>query len=517
MTVSSRETVTARAAGSPLPPVHRDPAATTVTRRERLLALTVVGVAVALWVTLLGAPLTSDEAGYLLVGSHWSPGSSLYGDYWVDRPPLLVAIFALASRFPVGLTTAGVIDPGVKLLGACATGLTLILTWQLGRLVGTRLTRWAAFVAAAALLTSPLLGMPEVDGELLALPCVMLTVLLLVHGARGPAGARALLLMAGAGAAAVAAALVKQNVVDGFVLAGVMLAFAGRRARPRVASGTRLATAFAAGALATLTAALVAAASRGTGPAGLWEAVVVFRGRAAAVIGQSASPATSERFVHLMTMSVLSGLLPLLVVALALVARAHGRAGAARWLVVPAVAMAAWEAVAVLAGGSYWLHYLTGMVPGAVLLVLLCRPGPTARRVLAAAVGVVVAATITAHGARALTTTPPSDDALVMGWLHDHARPGDGVVVAYGHPDIVAGSGATSPYPQLWSLPVRVRDPRLSGLSGVLAGPSAPRWVVTSGSGLDGWGLRAAAAQQTLAGHYAERVTLGGWHVWERR
>ncbi|MGE9783465.1 hypothetical protein [Janibacter sp. G368] len=513
MTVSSRETVTARAAGSPLPPVHRDPAATTVTRRERLLALTVVGVAVALWVTLLGAPLTSDEAGYLLVGSHWSPGSSLYGDYWVDRPPLLVAIFALASRFPVGLTTAGVIDPGVKLLGACATGLTLILTWQLGRLVGTRLTRWAAFVAAAALLTSPLLGVPEVDGELLALPGVMLAILLLVRGTRGPAGARALLLMTGAGAAAVAAALVKQNVVDGLVLAAVLLAVGGRR----VAHRARRSAAFATGGVVTLAAAVVAAASRGTGPAALWDAVVIFRGQAAAVIGQSASPATTDRFLHLAGMSVLSGLLPLLVVALVLVALGRRPVDAVRWLVVPAVAMTAWESVAVLVGGSYWLHYLTGLVPGVVLLVLLGRPGPAARRVLAAAVAVVVAATLTGHAARALAPAPASDDARVMGWLHDHARPGDGVVVAYGHPDIVAGSGATSPYADLWSLPVRVRDPRLGRLRGVLSGPRAPRWVVTSGSGLDGWGLQATAAQRTLTGRYAEQVTLGGWHVWERR
>ena len=34
-----------------------------------------------------------------------------------------------------------------------------------------------------------------------------------------------------------------------------------------------------------------------------------------------------------------------------------------------AVGVVAWETVGVVAGGSYWLHYLIGTVPGSVLLV----------------------------------------------------------------------------------------------------------------------------------------------------
>ena len=38
----------------------------------------------------LARPLSPDEGGFLLVASQWEPGTSLYGHYWVDRPPLLM-------------------------------------------------------------------------------------------------------------------------------------------------------------------------------------------------------------------------------------------------------------------------------------------------------------------------------------------------------------------------------------------------------------------------------------------
>src|SRR5207244_1601306 len=58
----------------------------------------VMAVAVCVgWLPFAGRPLSPDEAGYLIVGGQWSPGSSLYGAYWVDRPPLLIALFGLAD------------------------------------------------------------------------------------------------------------------------------------------------------------------------------------------------------------------------------------------------------------------------------------------------------------------------------------------------------------------------------------------------------------------------------------
>ena len=56
----------------------------------------------------------------------------------------------------------------------------------------------------------------------------------------------------------------------------------------------------------------------------------------------------------------------------------------------------------------------------------------------------------------------------------------------YGNADVQQASGMTSPYPQLWTLPMRTLDPHLSDLTTVLNGRHAPTWVVTW-SNLDPW------------------------------
>src|SRR5262245_45125950 len=75
-------------------------------------------------VSFAGRSLSPDEAGYLIVGGQWGHGSSLYGDYWVDRPPALIAIFevaeALGGRVPL------------RLLGAVAALLAVVLSGVLG-------------------------------------------------------------------------------------------------------------------------------------------------------------------------------------------------------------------------------------------------------------------------------------------------------------------------------------------------------------------------------------------------
>src|SRR6476661_8822439 len=77
----------------------------------------------------LGRPLTSDEGGYLMVAAQWHPGTSLYGDYWVDRPPLLVALFGLADA------AGGAV--GLRLLGVVvAVGAVLLAAW-IGRVAAT--------------------------------------------------------------------------------------------------------------------------------------------------------------------------------------------------------------------------------------------------------------------------------------------------------------------------------------------------------------------------------------------
>lgn len=487
----------------------------------------------AVWLPFLHRPLTSDESGFVLLAQHWSPGRSLYGDYWVDRPPLLLWLFDLASHLaPTSATAVGVIAPGVKLLGALASGTSVLLVGVLGRQVGPG-SRWACrtvVVLAGALLSSPLFGMPETDGEVLAVPFVLLGLVCLVAAMRQRWGRRVIVLAVGAGASAAAAALVKQNVIDVFVFAVVL----GVLSRGRVSRLRARVAAFTAGAAGMLGAALAGAWAQGTSAADLWDAIVIFRLQALEVIGSSASEATQQRMTELVVAFLTSGAAPVLVVAAAAVlarmvrarrpvtpASAHPAAlnpvESSEVLAWPAVALVGWELCGVVVGGSYWLHYLTGLVPGLVLLVAITRPGPWSRRVLTVAVAYTAAASLAVWVHHVATPVVASPDAQVMSYLREHAQPSDGVVVGFGHPDIVVGSGLQSPYEHLWSLPVRVRDAHLAELQGVLTGPSAPRWLVVAGDSLETWGVDADRAQQYLERHYVEQVSYGDWHIWRRQ
>jgi len=152
-----------------------------------------------------------------------------------------------------------------------------------------------------------------------------------------------------------------------------------------------------------------------------------------------------------------------------------------------------------------------------VLMVAIAQPGLWSRRVLTAVAAFTAAASLAVWVHLVVTPAAVSSDARVMSYLREHAHPTDGVVVGFGHPDIVAGSGLASPYENLWSLPVRVRDPRLEELRGVLAGAAAPRWLVVDGDSLNTWGLDADEAQQYVERHYVEQVRYGDWHIWRRR
>lgn len=482
--------------------------------------------AMAAWLPFVDRPLSPDESGFLLLTQQWRPGSSLYGNYWVDRPPLLLWLFDLAGQWgPQPHSVAGLTAPTVKLMGAATSGLTVLLAGVVTYLVAPH-HRWArrgTVIAAAALLSSPLLGMPETDGEVLAVPFVLAGIVCLVAAARHDWGRRAAVLTAAAGASAVCSALIKQNMVDVFVFALVLLVVS-RRTLPRC--GLRVAV-FLTSSVSVLLVALTAAATRGTTPAGLWDAIVVFRFQATAVIRASSSEATPGRMSNLVLAALASGvaLLAVFCAVVLLAERARRGGPVVRTAADPddlrsaltwsAVAMLAWELCGVALGGSYWLHYLTGLVPGVVLLVALVRPSRRGRMLLTAALAYVVVASFVVWVHQVVSPVAVSDDARVVEYLRGHASRSDGVVVAFGHPDIVAGSGLSSPYEHLWSLPVRVRDPGLRELGGVMAGADAPRWVVVAGDSLDSWGLDPQTTQQILIQHYVERVAYGDWHVWQ--
>jgi hypothetical protein len=247
------------------------------------------------------------------------------------------------------------------------------------------------------------------------------------------------------------------------------------------------------------------------------------------VIGASASAATEQRMWRLGAAFVRSGAAPLLAVTvLTLLVSDHPHRRRTvlptgrdpdpllQRLTWPVLLMVGWELTGVAAGGSYWLHYLTGMVPGLVLLVSAVGTGRGSRLLVGAGIIFAIITNTTAWAHEAVRPATVSTDARVASYLRERADPADGVVVAFGHPDIAMGSGLASPYPDLWSLPVRVRDPRLRELESVMSGGDSPRWMVVDGDSLDSWGLDAADAQEYLQQHYVEQVSYGDWHIWQR-
>ena len=89
---------------------------------NRITCARAVGAGVG-WVPFVAAPLSPDEGGFLLVASPWRPGPSLYGHYWVDRPPLLLTLFDLATHLGGAL--------GLRLIGIAAVVLSVVLASRL--------------------------------------------------------------------------------------------------------------------------------------------------------------------------------------------------------------------------------------------------------------------------------------------------------------------------------------------------------------------------------------------------
>ena len=113
---------------------------------SRAGAAVVVARLVYLW-----PPLHSDEGGYLFVARHWRAGGEfLYGDYHVDRPPLLLAVFRLAA------VCEG--DRAIRVLAIPFVVAAVLAMARAAFLVaGHGGARWSAAVTAA-LVSSPALG-----------------------------------------------------------------------------------------------------------------------------------------------------------------------------------------------------------------------------------------------------------------------------------------------------------------------------------------------------------------------
>lgn len=440
----------------------------TVTRR-RLPGAVPIAVAVLVVLRLLeirgGA--SSDEGGFLVVAGQWHVGgSSLYGDYWVDRPPLLIAVFRLAH------VTGGLLS--LRLLGIlAAVAAVLLLASTSRRVFGRQAAEWTALVAAGLLVT-PLYGAIDVNGELIALPLLALGIRAAVEAILTDDALRARGAALLTGGAAAAALLVKQNLVDVVVFAAVCWAVALWRGRLGGRGVRDLAVFAVVGALVTYAVVMLLALAHGTTPGPVFEATYPFRIEAAKAIAASASDLVALR-LHRIGLSFLLSFAPLVLAGFVALCVRGTRFPEVVWGMV---ATGVWVTFSVLAGGNYWLHYLVESVPVVALAAgALSLRAPALLRVLVGLVltsSLVAAATVLLHP----TATPGT---TVGAAIHRSAERGDTVVSLFGEPEVLRSTGMTSPYPYLWSLPSRTLDPSLRELRSVLAGPAAPTWVVVRG------------------------------------
>jgi Dolichyl-phosphate-mannose-protein mannosyltransferase len=409
----------------------------------------------------LSTPLGRDEGGISYVASHWSVGhgSSLYGAYWLDRPPLLVALFKLAGL-------GG--DRGVRVLGALAAVVLVVVIVLLGRAVAGQRAGWIAGLLAAFLAGSVSLAAVYTPGELLAAVPSAMSVLCLVLAHRS----RRACFVVAAGALAVGAALTKQSFLDAGA-AGVVFVVASTFVDRDVR--LRWPLAYVAGAAIPLAALLVWLAAAGLSIGAFVYTLFGFRLDLLHTLAATNLP-LHVRLAHLREPAWTSGLM--LALAGAVLGLWHLRRDR-----VLAVTFGAWLAAAtvgVLGGGSYFPHYLIELVPVscvAAAAVLASARLPIRLVVLGAFVAVALNGAYDG-AASAAHHTPHRRELAVGHYIRDHARPGDTTYVMYARANVVYYAGLRQPYPYLWSLMVRVRPGARAQLQRLLGSPRRPTWLV---------------------------------------
>lgn len=510
-------------------------------------------------------PLRPDEAGFLLVARGWEPErNSLYGPYFVDRPPLIIALVkaldAIGGEFFLRTMALVFVAAFVVLMALVAR-----------RIGGPRAAMWTA-VVSAALVSSGEIQPDSAKGEVLALPVIALSMLMAVLALERESGTGerpptprdrwiAVGYAALAGVVAMSAVGLKQSMLGGLVFGGVLLigaAISGRISWRRFGA---LAGAALAGAAAVVAAVVIWTIAAGVRLQALWYAVVGFRSDAGKVIASQPSTASDARALVLLQVFCTTGMVLVLIwflINLRPVWRTRAIFAAA---VLATFAVDAWT---VVAGGSYWRPYLFNLVPSISLMVALVLSLPAHRSAVdhartepsdggepagseetSAVSGVPHAPE---HAARAdsgegvpravrgmrliamlvVTATVISSisrGVLILGGVVTPAKvsvgeaigaaaePGDTMTVFGGRADLQLASGLESPYPFLWSLPMRTMDPELQQLRSVLLSEEAPNWFLLAVS-ITAWDLpHDDDLARVLRNHYVNLGTYCGIQV----
>jgi hypothetical protein len=460
----------------------------------------VVAAAAAFLVRLLGLtrPVRADEAGFELVARAWQPSAdSVYGAYFVDKPPPLIALFKVSDGIGGPLF--------IRVVGAVACAALVLVAAATARQVADELAaRWTA-VAAAALVTTPVIDLIAVKGEVLGLPFLVGAVGLALVAVRD----RAALPAFAAGLLAGLPLGLKQNLAGAVVFVAVL--FVGSQVAGRVGRGelARLAGAAVAGFALPVLATVGWAVAAGVRLHTLWYAVYGFRADASTALGDSAVGAPVRRALVLVVILVVTGIGVVLAAYLARV-RDHWHRDAP--LTAALVAMIAFDVLALALGGSFWQDYAFGLVPGALVATALLAARLRARLVPLMAVSTVVC--LVGWGAWNLAGQQEFDEHDTGVALREVAEPGDTLVVFGGRADLQLESGLSSPYPYLWSLPMRALDPDLTRFRALVDGPDAPTWLVEWWS-FDTWTAKGGDLRREVEQRYAEHGTgCDGRTIW---
>jgi hypothetical protein len=438
-----------------------------VVRPDRFLDVAVV-VSAALRLPGLLATPSSDEAGFLLVARSWAPtGDSLYGHYWVDRPPVLLAAYRWSDALLGEL--------GPRLLALVLAAALVVAVHLLAVRVSSRSSARVATVVTVALLANPDLSAWTAKGEVLGTPLVVLSWLLLVRALDRGSGRAAVL----AGCCAMAACGFKQSLVGGLVFAAMLLVASLGSDRLPPGRVLRVGGRFAIGAAVPVLTGLAWLAVSPATVSSAWHQVVGFRADASAVLAASDSRAPVERAHELLWIFVVCGMAPLVVLAVASLRRWWSRWPAFSLALVATTVV---DLVGVGVSGSYWHAYLVPLVPDVALLAALavsCTPPFRSLTRLVAALTVVAAVPAYAGFAEARLVSPTPSGPWQVGHAISLVSGRDDTIVSlYGSAELVEASGLPSPYRHLWSLPMRTLDPDQDELRAVLSGPDAPTWVV---------------------------------------
>lgn len=434
-------------------------------------------------------PLRPDEAGFLLVARAWDPQpNSMFGTYWVDRPPPIIALFGLSDWIggPYFIRVFAALGAVVFVLAAAGTAR------RLGEYAGARnadrIGAWTA-VATAALTSHAAIDSVAAKGEILGLPIVMTSCWFAINALMRRSWWHA----CAAGMLAMLAVGLKQNLFGGLVFGGVLLVGALTTSRLTRPDFLRLATAATAGAMVPVLLTIGWCLAAGVRLSTLAFVTLGFRVEASGVLASQPSSTIDARIRILLLVALVSGL-----------------AGLALWFVlrlprllrratVPTAAVAAMlvvDTAGVLLSGSYWRTYLLVPIAPVVLAIGLLITDEQVmsrhwRHFVALVTRVLVAFTVLSSVLGIIEWERTVDNYLPTEYATGRAigrvaEPGDTLIVYGGRADVQWASGLESPYEHLWSLPMRTLDPDLTELESVLDGPTAPTWFVQA-TRLDQW------------------------------